>query len=183
MRAATSQTSQQPSLKEKHEPVSVGKGGGKRISLMVGCKSGSLNTWHQGLNIDLAFSHETRNRKLTRFLMEEKSVIQGMTMPKELARYKSGTVDGSEGRLGHSFSTCAVTTWRSGSQTVCLKKQTHVGDQNWDEISSLSVAFKKTSAFAHNPVKQTPVTTFKYLVVHCGYVYEYPNQLQAVQLG
>lgn len=38
MRATTSQTSQQPSLKEKHEPVSVGRGGGKRNSLMVGRK-------------------------------------------------------------------------------------------------------------------------------------------------
>lgn len=38
MRAATSQTLQQPALKEKRRPVSAGRGGGERNSLVVGHK-------------------------------------------------------------------------------------------------------------------------------------------------
>jgi len=80
MRAATSQTSQQPSLKEKHRPLSVESGGRKRNSLSTRHCDGSLNSWHRGLNINLAYFCETTNRKWTGLLVEEKSVIQGMTI-------------------------------------------------------------------------------------------------------
>lgn len=77
-----------------------------------------------------------------------------------LAKYKSATEVGLEGRLVCYFFTCTVTTWGTGSQAIiCLKKQTHIGDQNWEEMSLLSIAFKENSAFGYCPVKQTLVTS------------------------